>query len=279
MAIIPPLYINAVVSIGLKNDTPNHNTIWIGTGFFVMRKTDNQGNAFPYLVTNKHVLMGHETIVIMMQEIESGKIKEMKAELFDKDKNPLYRIHSNNSIDIAILPLNAQAIISNNLEFPAFDIDENAMSSKELIAKGVNEGSLLYMLGFPLGLVNKESKIPICRLGCVARISDEQIAESNNILVDIQNFPGNSGSPIISRPEFVSVANTPSFNKSVLMGIVHSYIPYQEKLINSQTKQVVEIKSENSGIANMHPVEFIRDIIDTIQPKFIPLDEVEVHNE
>ena len=51
------------------------------------------------------------------------------------------------------------------------------------------------------------------------------------------------------------------------MGIVHSYIPYREKLINSQTNEVVEVRSENSGIANMHPVEYIRDIIDTILPK------------
>lgn len=55
----------------------------------------------------------------------------------------------------------------------------------------------------------------------------------------------------------------------MLVGIIHSYIPYRENLINSQTGQVVEIKSENSGIANVHPVEYIRDIIDTIQPRAI----------
>lgn len=57
-------------------------------------------------------------------------------------------------------------------------------------------------------------------------------------------------------------------NKSVLVGIVHSYIPYRENLINSQTQQVVEIRSENSGIALIHPVEFIREVVDEIVKPF-----------
>lgn len=52
------------------------------------------------------------------------------------------------------------------------------------------------------------------------------------------------------------------------MSIVHFYIPYQEQLINVQSKQVVEIRSENSGIANIHPVEYIKEIIDDILPKY-----------
>ena len=53
--------------------------------------------------------------------------------------------------------------------------------------------------------------------------------------------------------------------KSVLIGIVHSYIPYRESLINSQTHEIVEIRSENSGLALVHPVEYIKEIIDLIE--------------
>ena len=34
-----------------------------------------------------------------------------------------------------------------------------------------------------------------------------------------------------------------------------------------QTQNVVEIRSENSGIALMHPVEFIREVIDLFYKK------------
>ena len=91
------------------------------------------------------------------------------------------------------------------------------------------------------------STLPICRLGRVARMSKAQVDESYNVLVDIQNFPGNSGSPIVTRPEIVSIQGTKALNKSVLLGIIHSYIPYQESLMNTQTKKIVEIRSEIVG--------------------------------
>ena len=122
------------------------------------------------------------------------------------------------------------------------------------------------MLGYTMGLVNQSSSLPICRLGCIARISKEQVQEQHNILVDIQNFPGNSGSPIINRPEIVSIQGTKNLDRSVLIGIIHSYIPYEETLINSQTGRFVEVRSENSGLAYVHPVEYIREIIDIILP-------------
>lgn len=52
-----------------------------------------------------------------------------------------------------------------------------------------------------------------------------------------------------------------------MIGIVHSYVPYQEQLINVQTKQIVEIRSENSGIALVHPIEYLKEIIDKFYQK------------
>ena len=260
MAIIPPIFLNAVVSIGIRNS--EHTLSWIGTGFFVGRSGDDPTQARPFLVTNKHVFQTSKQVVIRMKENACEKLKEMEARLEDDNGNKYYKVHPQADIDIAVLALDAQSIINNNLVFPCFNIDIHAMTSAELRGNGVDEGSLIYMLGFPMGLVNQHSNLPLCRLGCVARMSKEQIDEEHNILVDIQNFPGNSGSPIVLRPEFVSIEGTKSLAACVLVGIVHSYIPYQEKLINSQTYQVVEIKSENSGIANVHPVEYIREVID-----------------
>lgn len=266
MAIIPDHYLNAVVSIGIGDKGPIR---WIGTGFFVTRSIEDPTRGKPYLVSNKHVFGSCDKVVIRMKESGKDSLKNMTADLVDNTGKPLFLTHDQDDVDIAVLPLNADVINNNNLEFPCFNIDEQAMSSSELRDNGVDEGSIIYMLGFPMGLVNQKSNLPLCRLGCIARMSETQINEEHNILVDIQNFPGNSGSPIILRPEFISVNKTKSLNKSVLVGIIHSYIPYRENLINSQTGQVVEIKSENSGIANVHPVEYIREIIDKVQPKII----------
>lgn len=266
MAIIPMNFLDAVVSIGIRKGS---SISWIGTGFFVTRRLSDPTKGKPYLVSNKHVFQSSDKIVIRMREKGTDVLKEMDASLISKDGSPIFRTHELEDVDIAVLPLNAKVISENHLDFPYFDIDEQSMTSNELRDNGVDEGALIYMLGYPMGLVNKGSNLPICRLGCIARMSETQIREQHNILVDIQNFPGNSGSPIVLRPELMSIKGTKAQSRSVLVGIIHSYIPYRENLINSQTGQVVEIKSENSGIANVHPVEYIRDIIDTIQPRAI----------
>lgn len=263
MSIIPSFYLDAVVSIGIKQ---NDVTRWIGTGFFIVRKVNENGDVQPFLVTNRHVFENKETVVIRMKDKDSDSLKVINV-LLIKNGTPLYIMHPNEKVDIAVFPLNIDFIRGNNLEFSYFDIDENAMTSVDLLEGGVDEGSLVYMLGFPLELVNETSNLPLCRLGCVARMSKEQILESHNILVDIQNFPGNSGSPIITRPEFISIQGTKNFSKSVLLGIVHSYIQYHESLISSQTNEIVEIRSENSGLAYVHPVEYILELIDVLQPE------------
>lgn len=263
MALIPDFYKNAVVSIGIKNDSGATN--WIGTGFLVVRRVDKDGY-IPFLVSNKHVFQGKKRIVFKMKELGSNNWVEVPANLSEADGSTKYVIHSNPAIDIAVLQLNGDFINRNNLEFPAFDIDKNAMSSSELLENGFDDGSFIYMLGFPMGLVVKGASRPICRMGCMARICSEQISETNNILIDIQNFPGNSGSPIISKPELVSITGTKNLSRSLLVGIVHSYISYNDTLRSSQSGEIVEIRKENSGLAYAHPVEYIREIIDLIQP-------------
>ncbi len=262
MAIVPKEFMNSVVSIGIYNT--ENEILWIGTGFFAIRKIGDGTRGRPFLITNKHVVSGKSSLVIRMIEMDSGRLRNIDVPLYENGK-PIYHLHQNEKIDISVIPLNGGFIEKNKLDFHAFDIDDNAMGSTELQNNGVDEGSLIHMLGFPMGLVIDNSSTPICRLGCIARMDESQIKSSFNILVDIQNFPGNSGSPIIYRPEAIAIQGTRNLMKSVLIGIVHSYIPYRESLINSQTHEIVEIRSENSGLALVHPVEYIKEIIDLIE--------------
>lgn len=260
MALIPYQYLDAVTSIGVRNQ--DNSISWIGTGFFVGRCVDNPNQVVPFLVTNRHVFESFEQVVIRVKK-KNGELQVMNVTLVENGER-LYKTHPLPDIDIAVILLDPNTIKNNNLDFQCINIDLQAMSSKELRENGVDEGSLIYMLGFPMGLVNVNSNLPLCRLGCIARMSETQIQEAHNILVDVQNFPGNSGSPIVLRPDTATIIGTKSLNMSVLVGIINSYIPYQEKLVNSQTRQVVEIRSENSGIANAHPVEYIREVVNLI---------------
>lgn len=265
MSIIPPGFFDCVVSIGVRVSAAE--IAWTGTGFFVGRSSGQANKVYPFLISNKHVFKDRETVVIRMKKKDKDELHEVDVPLRNDDGSVRYYIHEQDDVDIAVLPLVAKFIEENKLEFPCFDIDENAMTSIELRENGADEGTIIYMLGFPMGLVNVASNMPICRMGCIARMSNSQINEQHSMLVDIQNFPGNSGSPIVNRPSNIHIEGTSSLPRCVLVGIVHSYIPYQEQLMNTQTKKIVEIRSENSGIANVHPVEYIREIIDKIHPK------------
>ena len=263
MAIIPEPFINATVAIGISNGA---EICWVGTGFFVIRNTGQYGVGRPYLVTNRHVFEGKDSVILRMTNQSTKELVNIPASLVNEGKRQ-YLTHSNPEIDIAVLPLNAGFIAGNGLAYFAFDVDCDSATSSQLRSEGFDEGSFVYMLGFPLGLVNVGSLTPICRMGCVSRIDSSQIAETGNYLIDIQNFPGNSGSPIVSRPELISVGGTKSLSKSLLVGIVHSYIPYRVPLVDTQTGRTVEVREENSGLANVHPVECIQQIIDQVQPR------------
>ena len=160
IALIPKFYIDAVVSIGVRQT--NDSIAWI----------------------NRHVFEGKASVVIRMRETQNNALVLLDVTLSDCRVHPF--------ADIAAVMLSGTTITNRHLNFFSFDIDENAFNSFELRDNGVDKGSLVYMLGFPMGLVNVNSELPICRMGCIARISEEQISESHDALLDIQNFPGNS---------------------------------------------------------------------------------------
>ena len=111
-----------------------------------------------------------------------------------------------------------------NAKYHFFPLEE-AFTIENMKQRGVFEGDLVYSLGYPLNLVNTSQKNPICRLGCISRISDLYIPgiPEVNFLVDAQSFPGNSGGPVILRPELTPVKGSySSVNRSNLYLVLYS---------------------------------------------------------
>jgi len=92
------------------------------------------------------------------------------------------------------------------------------------------------MLGFPMGMVDKIRQYVICRAGSIARISDVKSGHGKEILIDGLVFPGNSGGPVVTKPEIVSVGKMKPYGRSSLIGILSSYVPYQEIARRVKTK-------------------------------------------
>ena len=256
MAIIPQIFNDAVVAIGGFNK--DGDKVWYATGFVVARKNDS-GEYDTFLVSNKHVLDDGSKSVLLRFNI-TGKIdaKDYSATLIDVAGNKKFSVHPQS--DVACLFLN-DSILSTDLgSLSAFYLDEYALTREQMMENDVIEGSIVYSLGFPSGLVGVDSKVPLCRMGCVSKIKEPYGV--NGYLLDIQNFPGSSGSPVINRIEANHLTGTKVYNSTRLIGIMAKYIPYRDVLISRQTGKEMQIVQENSGIAVAYDVNSINETVE-----------------
>ena len=263
MALIPNFFIESVVTISIINN--NNQKSCIGTGFLVGDLMENSQSVKKYglyLITNKHVVKNQKRIFIGFNQNGGINSYDFPAELLNQNNHKLYSEHVNPKVDIIALSINAGFLNNMNAKYHFFPLEES-LTLSDMQSSGVFEGDLVYSLGYPLNLVNTSQKNPICRLGCISRISDLYIPGNPevNFLVDAQSFPGNSGGPVILRPELVAVKGSSPQPKAALLGILHSYIPYTDGLISQQTGEVYSIMKENSGLTNVHPVDYIKQTV------------------
>lgn len=261
MSIIPKFFLDAVVSLGVKN---GDKAFWIATGFIVGRKEkENPELSTFYIITNKHVVEDKSELLIRFNSQDSQMVKDYILPLKENEINQ-YSEHPIKEIDIIAKQIIPQVLIVDKSKWSAFDLDDLSLTLEQMRDTGVDEGAYIYLLGFPMNLVGDFNNSPICRSGCISRISDSftQRQKSNYFLVDAQAFPGNSGGPVINRPELVSIQGTTHNTNANLIGILSAYIPYRDVLISKQTKQETMILSENSGLTIVYPVDKIKEVVE-----------------
>lgn len=262
MAIIPSFFLNAVVALGVDGvESEKH---WIGTGFIVGRKeTNNSALSTYYLITNKHVIQQTRYVYVRFNSFGDTLVKDYRVDLYDINGFPAFSAHPHDNTDVIALQIRPQTLINDKSIWGAFDLADNALTLEQMQSTGVDEGSLVYALGFPMNLVDP-IKLPICRLGCISRVTDAFLLKKDNpvFLVDAQTFPGNSGGPIVSRPEHMSVDGTPNNSRANLIGILSAYIPYRETLYSRQTGRDRMLQEENSGLTIVHPVDRIKEVVE-----------------
>ena len=264
MAIIPEFFKDAVVAFG--TDNPKGERIWVGTGFLVgMKRKEDPNRSNVFIITNKHVVKNMNSLFVRFNYAESVGTEDLLMSLKDEKGNKTYTEHPVEEVDVAAILINTQVIEQHKLKSKWIDIDEHALTLEKMKETGVEEGNLVYALGFPLNLQKDiPIKAPICRLGCISRIADAFInpKAATEFLVDAQTFPGNSGGPIISRPEVFGITDTPYNSNACLIGVLSAYIPYLEPLISIQTGKQRMLQEENSGLTVVHPVDRIREVIE-----------------
>ena len=265
MALIPTKFLNCVVAIG--KDDGKGGIFWMGTGFlFGYRLPDRQygENIYSvYLVSNKHVLKGQQYIYIRFNPQGGKPAQNHKLVIINGNTN-LSKFHPKDGVDVAVVCIPQSYLdnlIRNGVNPDFFTFDTESYLRGDLITHEVTEGDGVFALGYPMGNVGNTRQYVILRNGVIARIHDMLEGYSTDYIVDAPVFPGNSGGPVIVKPELTYITGTKPQKQSRLIGLVKSYIPYQDIAISPQTGRARVIFEENTGLTNVEPVDYIIETI------------------
>ena len=264
MALLPPFYLDAVVALGVGNDPATRS--WIGTGF--LYGVWDQGSSgedkgyYVFLVTCKHVLDGHDNIWLKFNVVSGSGSQDINLLLRAKNGRELWIRHPDDSVDLGASFINAKYLSSQNMRLNWFRNDEHTATISDMNSGGITEGDGIYVLGFPMGLVDPMWQSVICRLGCIARIQNVLNSGIGDFLIDASVFPGNSGGPVVLQPEMTAITGTKSIRNAHLIGVVSTYLPYQDVAISMQTRRPRITFDENSGLSSVIPVDRINELMD-----------------
>jgi hypothetical protein len=275
---IPPFFINSVVALGGERPIsvpglPDH-TEWqtAGTGFFygylVQNDPDQSKRRYEiYLVTAKHVIQGyiaatHGDIKVRINPKDSSTaIQEFSIPNIPKPDESSWFYDPDSTIDIAITSINFDFLKGLGYEPNFFPNDSAVLEKKTLIESEVAAGDGVFVLGFPMNLTGAQRNYVIVRQGVIARIAEMLEGASKSFMVDSFVFPGNSGGPVVLRPEIFGIQGTKTHNNAALIGVVTDYRPYTDVAVSPQTNHARVLFEENSGLADVLPINYVEETI------------------
>jgi hypothetical protein len=261
-ALLPPAFINAVAAIGHRET----NGTWVteASGFFYgyliqddPEPTKRQYRVF--LVTNWHVINNHNVVSVRLNPKNAAD----PGQIFDLPPVTDGRAtwFFNKDIDIAGASINWQFLQQQGIDLYFLTSDTNAADTKKMQEIGVSAGDSIFVIGFPMNLAGQQRNYVIVRPGAIARVNDLIESAVGTLLIDSHVFPGNSGGPVILQPSLISITGTKSNERAYLLGMVRDYVPYVDVAISPQTGHARVTFEENSGLADIIPVDRINDLI------------------
>jgi hypothetical protein len=281
--LVPPSYLDCVVALGfsgpgLQNNLPvPHAWHTIGTGFFYGRLIEDNPDPgkrlySTYLVTAKHVVDGYEKTKAANPQLGGMRVRvnpvnsesdskefDLASELAEPGVAWLPHPHGK---DISVIPINLGKLRDTKFQSSFFPSDQGVADIDKLKSVNVSAGDSVFVLGFPMDLAGVQKNYVIVRHGIIARVSELLDHASESFLIDSFVFPGNSGGPVILRPEVVSITGTPPpANAAYLIGVVVASVEWADAAISNQTGRTRIIFEENSGLANVLPMDYVNETI------------------
>lgn len=262
MTLIPSHYLDAVAVLEDGNETrqefsPTATATLLGYVDPDQSGVQEGSTRFDvFLATNRHVIEGRDRLWIRFNQ-GSGS-KRFLLEVKEQDGSDVFVASS--EFDVAVSSLDTDSLKAAGAVFSVLP-DQAFLDLAGIESLRVAGGDDVFVLGFPMGLAGTERNYAVVRGGVVARVDREIINESKGFLVDCAVYPGNSGGPVILKPEPVSLVDQEPRSKVHVIGIVSGYLPYTDTAVSQQTGHPRITFQENSGLANVVPFDAINPLI------------------
>lgn len=277
MSLIPPIFLNTVVALG--DQSPEGKIQSNATGFLYGHPTGTTGEMgqklyHVFLVTNRHVFQRaaeHGDTI----HARFNKLQETGTNMYPINlKDASWTVHPDPKADVAVLSINPERMKIDGIEYFFFEADNHVLTLEDARANEVSEGDGVFVLGFPLGEAGENRNFVIVRQGIIARVQHWLKGSARTFMIDASIFPGNSGGPVLLKPELTSIQGTKSNNKCSLVGMVSSYLTYQEVAVSAQTGRQRMVFEENSGLGIVVPPDVIQEAVRAAVNKLRPTQPV-----
>ena len=268
MALIPTEYLKSVVALGAQ--TPLQRILLTeqtmsmkATGFlYSYPKSGRTGNTnegfLLWLITCKHVMEGllkenRKELIIRLNKRNHQGMQAFRVEL-SQNKYPGYFSHP--TADVAVMLGSWENLNISGIQWQAFTAGQNTLTRQDAYRIGLSEGDEVFILGFPIGWMAGNQDYPIVRHGVLAQIQGWLNREHDTFLLDGSVFPGNSGGPVVTKPQTEAVAKTQVIPKSFLIGMTSAY------QINPGI-----VEKENADLGIIIPMDTINETVEMAMEK------------
>lgn len=217
-----------------------------------------------YLVSNKHVLCGVDSIALTFTKMKNGDL-----DLGNVTRVPINKIpgnivsHPDPDIDIAIMECTGLFILlPDQLYFKAVTCDMLAtFDEPELtVAQTVN------FIGYPEDIYDVANNLPLVRTGIIASHPKYDYNKQAVFIIDTQVFPGSSGSLV-----FIDLTTENIKNGQIvlgkrdikLLGMVSQTIIRNNQLKGLQTRTQLATE-EILGLGIVYKSTVIKELVDSM---------------
>lgn len=168
-----------------------------GTGFFFSHKVGEQN--FPFVVTNKHVVMGmREGALSFLHRRDSLPTLGNGFRLRIDDWPQAWFGHPSPDIDIAIcpfIPLESHIKQQHNIDIFYRYVTSDLIPTPQQVAQ-LDAVELVTFIGYPNGIWDSKNLLPVARRGTTASPIEVDFEGTPRFLIDASVFGGSSGSPV-----------------------------------------------------------------------------------